>query len=80
MAIKIDLEKAYDKLEWSFIREMLFKVNLPQNLIKLMMSYVSMVSSSIVVNGRDIDQILPSRCLREGDSLSPYIFILCITF
>lgn len=29
MAIKMDLEKAYDKLEWSFVREMLIKVNLP---------------------------------------------------
>ncbi|KAL0012167.1 hypothetical protein SO802_007275 [Lithocarpus litseifolius] len=80
MAIKIDLEKAYDKLEWSFIRDMLIRVNLPQNLIKLMMSCVSTVSTSIVVNGGALDQILPSRGLRQGDPLSPYIFILCMDF
>ena len=55
MAVKIDLEKAYDKLEWGFIRDMLFKVNLPHNLIKLIMSCVSTVSTSIVVNGGALD-------------------------
>ena len=80
MAIKIDLEKAYDKLEWSFIKEILFRVNLPQNLIKLIMSCVSTISKSIVVNRGALDQILPSRGLRQGDPLSPYIFILCMDF
>ena len=63
MAIKIDLEKVYDKLEWSFIKEILFRVNLPQNLIKLIMSCVSTISKSIVVNEGALDQILPSRGL-----------------
>ena len=55
MAVKIDLEKAYDKLEWGFIREMLIRINLPQNIIKLIMSCVSTVSTSIVVNGGALD-------------------------
>ena len=48
MAIKIDLEKAYDKLEWSFIRDMLWRINLLRDLIDLIMSYVSSVSTSIL--------------------------------
>ena len=40
MAIKVDLEKAYDKVEWSFIREVLINANLPQNLVSLIMSCV----------------------------------------
>ena len=61
MAIKLDLEKAYDKLEWSFIREMLIRINLPQGIIKLIMRYVSSVTTSILVNGASLEQIIPLR-------------------
>ena len=52
------------RLEWGFIREMLIKINLPHNIIKLIMSYVLTASTSIVVNGGASDLILPSRGLR----------------
>ena len=51
MALKIDLEKAYDKLEWSFIRDMLIRVNLPLDIIDLIMSCLSTMSTSILFNG-----------------------------
>lgn len=61
MALKIDLEKAYDKIEWSFIRDMLIRVNLPTDLRDIIISCVSTVSTSILFNREALDQIYPSR-------------------
>lgn len=61
MALKIDLEKAYDKIEWSFIRDMLIRVNLPTDLRDIIISCVSTVSTSILFNEEALDQIYPSR-------------------
>ena len=78
MAIKIDLEKAYDHLEWSFIRDILTLFKFPNQLISLIMSCVSSSSISILLNGRALDPFQLSRGIRQGDLLSPYLFILCM--
>ena len=78
MAIKIDLEKAYNKLEWSFIRERLFHINLPSDLIELIMSCFSSMTTTILFNGGTMDPIIPSRGIRQGYPLLPYLFILCM--
>lgn len=78
MMIKIDLEKAFDKVEWSFIRKTLIFFNLPTNLINLIMSCVSSSSAVILVNGDRTGFFKPSRGIRQGGPISPYIFILCM--
>ena len=80
MPLKIDLEKAYYKIEWSFIREMLIRANLPMDLIDIIMSYISTMSTSIMVNGEALDPIFPSKGIRQADPLSPQLFTLSMDF
>lgn len=63
-AIKIDFEKAYDKLEWGFIRERLLSFKFLVGLVEIIMSCVSTVSTSILFNRGMLEPIKPSRGIR----------------
>ncbi|XP_043724221.1 uncharacterized protein LOC122671182 [Telopea speciosissima] len=71
------MRKAYDRLEWSFIEGMLLKLGFSRNWVQLVMTCITSVSYSLLVNGCIKGAISPSRGIRQGDPISPSIFILC---
>lgn len=76
--LKLDLDKAFDRLEWSFIDSSLLHMNFPQPLIKLIMDCGTTSSISILVNGTPTPFFQPSRGIRQEDPLFPDLFIICM--
>ncbi|CAL1383611.1 unnamed protein product [Linum trigynum] len=78
MLLKIDLAKAYDRLEWDFLEDTLKDVRLPNSFISMIMKCVSSTSFQVLWNGSETESFKPSHGLRQGCPLSPYLFTLCM--
>ena len=78
MMVKLDIAKAYDKINWKFIQSMLTSFGFSAEWIECVMSLVSSKFFSILVNGVPFGLIKSSRGIRRGDTLSPFIFILMV--
>ncbi|CAA7025018.1 unnamed protein product [Microthlaspi erraticum] len=78
MLLKLDLEKAYDRIRWDFLEDTLQAARLPASWIQWIMQCVSGPDMTILWNGEKTEAFTPKRGLRQGDPLSPYLFVLCL--
>lgn len=78
MAIKLDMSKAYNRLEWAFLEAMMRKLGFQEEWIRLIMMCVTTVSYSVLINRGPKGKITMTRGFRQGDPISPYLFLLCV--
>ena len=76
-AVKLDMNKAYARVEWGFLEKIMLRMGFHAHWVELIMECVSSVSYRVRFNNTETEEFAPTRGLRQGGPLSPYLFLLC---
>ena len=74
--LKLDLEKAFDRVDWNFLEKVLRQKKFSAKWTAWMMGCLKNPKFLIFINGKPRGRIIASRGIRQGDPLSPFLFLL----
>ncbi|XP_021765919.1 uncharacterized protein LOC110730423 [Chenopodium quinoa] len=74
--VKVDLKKAYDSVEWGFLITVMQELGFPQRFITWILTCLTSISYSILINGFPAPSFEAKKGLRKGDPMSPFIFAI----
>jgi hypothetical protein len=77
MGVKLDMSKAYDRVEWKFLEALMIRMGFDMRWVHLIMQCVTSVQYLVIINGSPVGEIRPSRGIRQGDPIFQYLFIIC---
>ena len=75
-ALKLDMKKVYDRLEWDYQQKIMIKLGFHRLWVQMIMRMIGSVSFSMLFNGQKLESFKPMRGIRQGDPISPYLFLL----